>query len=357
MKTKVITRNNEADDFTKELLGKLYYMAQSADNILVKNFNYLSDKLSYTTFACQIDKNDPLVMEVLVFDNKRMITLFFKLNIYDDTKNGCHNSELSYFCQLKDGVLYVPKKIYDIKLKKTYSFLKDIKIFIKKEYKNIHIKNIQIVNDDNFFFDSVNVLPYRYKLYSAELDIETLSSDERARVLNGQDLPLLYKDKEANKIYTEIDKMQMADLIRMENYDSLLIPKYIQLTYYEFYGFIEKGIVVLIFLDRNIKFFTLPDFKFNKVSGLLESNVFKSKPELDNVLEEMIISQINKLENGFLPSKQIENKEKFLQLMGELYDRRVEVKKEIFNIFNTEFNETIQELSAIVDKNKTDNIV
>jgi hypothetical protein len=71
----------------------------------------------------------------------------------------------------------------------------------------------------------------------------------------------------------------------------------------------------------------------------------------------MAIYQIKKLENAFFPSKQIENKEKFLQLMGELYDRRAEVKKEIFNLFNTEFNGTLQQLCAIVDKNKTDDII
>ena len=43
--------------------------------------------------------------------------------------------------------------------------------------------------------------------------------------------------------------------------------------------------------------------------------------------------------------------------MSELYDRRVEVKKEIFNLFNAEFNETFQQLGAIADKNKTDNII
>ena len=71
----------------------------------------------------------------------------------------------------------------------------------------------------------------------------------------------------------------------------------------------------------------------------------------------MAICQIKELENLFSSSKQIENKEKFLQLMSELYDRRVEVKKEIFNLFNAEFNETLQQLGAIVDKNKTTNIV
>lgn len=109
VKTKVITRNNEVDDFLKELLGKVHCIAQSADNVLIKNFSYLSDKLSYHTFN-QVDKNAPRIMEALVFENKRMITLFFKPNIYDDTKNDCHNSELSYFCQLKDGVLYIPEK-------------------------------------------------------------------------------------------------------------------------------------------------------------------------------------------------------------------------------------------------------
>jgi len=43
----------------------------------------------YNTFN-QVDKNAPRIMEALVFENKRMITLFFKPNIYDDTKNDCH---------------------------------------------------------------------------------------------------------------------------------------------------------------------------------------------------------------------------------------------------------------------------
>ena len=47
VKTKVITRNNEVDDFLKELLGKVRCIAQSADNVLIKNFSYFSDKLSY----------------------------------------------------------------------------------------------------------------------------------------------------------------------------------------------------------------------------------------------------------------------------------------------------------------------
>ena len=39
VKTQVITYNNEADDFQKELLGRLHYLAQSANNILIKKFS------------------------------------------------------------------------------------------------------------------------------------------------------------------------------------------------------------------------------------------------------------------------------------------------------------------------------
>lgn len=151
IKTKVITHNNEADDFQKELLGKLHYLAQSANNILIKKFSYFSDKLSFATFN-PIDKNSSRVMEVLAFENKETITLFFESNIYDDTSNSRHNKDASYFCQLKYGVLYIPAQIYTIELKKGYSFSKDIRNFFKKEYKNRSIQSVQIVNNDNFFF-------------------------------------------------------------------------------------------------------------------------------------------------------------------------------------------------------------
>lgn len=356
VKTKVITRNNETDNFTKELLGKLHYMAQSANNIFIKKFDYLSDKLSFDRFQ-SVDKNSPRTMEILVFENKEMITLFFESTIYDDTNNSRHNKDASYFCQLKYGTLYIPVQIYNIKLKENHLFKEDIRLFFKKEYKNRHIQKVQIVNDDNLFFKNTDIRPYQQKLYSVHLDIETLSGNEQKEMLSGKELPLLSKDNEANKIYNQIYEMQMTDLIHMENYDRLLIPKYIELTYYEAYGFIEKEVTVLALKDGDIKFLASPDFKFQEVGSMLESNIFVSKTELYNALEEMAISQINKLENRFFPSKQIENKEKFLQLMSELYDRRVEVKKEVFNLFNNEFNQTLQQLSAIVDKNKTDNIV
>lgn len=48
VKTKVITNNNEVDDFLKELLGKLHYIAQSADNILIKKF-FLILVINYLT--------------------------------------------------------------------------------------------------------------------------------------------------------------------------------------------------------------------------------------------------------------------------------------------------------------------
>jgi hypothetical protein len=356
VKTKVTTHNNEADDFTKELLSKLHYMAQSANNIFIKKFDYLSDKLSFDRFQ-SLDKNSPRTMEILVFENKEMITLFFESTIYDDTNNSRHNKDASYFCQLKYGKLYIPSQIYFLKLKENYLFVEDIKLFFKKEYKSKCIQDVQIVNNDNFFFENTNIQPYRRKLYSVHLNIETLSGNEQKEVLNDKEMPLLSKDQEANKIYNQIYEMQMTDLIHMENYDRLLIPKYIELIYYEAYGFIEKAVTVLALKDGDIKFLTSPDFKFQEVGSMLESNIFVSKTELYNALEEMAISQINKLENRFFPSKQIENKEKFLQLMSELYDRRAEVKKEIFNLFNAEFNETLQQLSVIVDKNKTDNIV
>lgn len=47
IKTKVINRNNEADGFQKELLGRIHHLAKSANNISIKKFSYLSDKLSY----------------------------------------------------------------------------------------------------------------------------------------------------------------------------------------------------------------------------------------------------------------------------------------------------------------------
>ena len=43
--------------------------------------------------------------------------------------------------------------------------------------------------------------------------------------------------------------------------------------------------------------------------------------------------------------------------MSKLYDRRAEVKKEIFNLFNNEFNETLHQLGTILDKNRPDNII
>lgn len=357
VKTKVITHNNEIDNFLKELLGKLYYISQSADNILIKNINYLSDKLSYHTFN-QVDKNATRIMEALVFENKRMITLFFKPNIYDDTKNDCHNSELSYFCQLKGGVLYVPQKIHDIKLKKAYPFLKDIKLFFKKEYKNIHIKNIQVVNDDNFFFENVNIQPYQSKLYSSEIRVERLAESRLSKILGKRKFPSLLNDEVANKIYDDICQLQIADIVCInKDYDYLLMPESVELTYYESYGFLAEGVGITATQGSGVVFYKTSNLKFQKFGSSLESCSFMSKAELNTVLEEMAICQIKELENSFFPSKQIENKEKFLQLMSELYDRRVEVKKEIFNLFNAEFNETLQQLSAIVDNNKTDNII
>lgn len=357
VKTKVITRNNEVDDFLKELLGKVHYIAQSADDVLIKNFSYLSDKLSYYTFN-QVDKNAQRIMEALVFENKRMITLFFKPNIYDDTKNDCHNSELSYFCQLKDGVLYIPEKIDAIELKKRYSFSRDIKLFFKKEYKNRCIRSVQIVNNDNFFFKDVNIQPYQYKLYSGEVRVERLSESELSKILGERKFPSLSSDEVANKIYDDIYQLQIADIVCInKDYDYLLMPESVELTYYESYGFLAEGVGITVTQGSGVVFYKTSNLKFQKFGSSLESCSFMSKAELDTVLEEMAICQIKELENSFFPSKQIENKEKFLQLMSELYDRRVEVKKEIFNLFNAEFNETLQQLGAIVDKNKTDNII
>lgn len=358
VKTKVITHNNEVDDFLKELLGKLHYITQSADNISIKKFSYLSEKLSYVTFADQITKDDPRVMEILVFENKKMITLFFKANIYDDVKDGCHNNESAYFCQLKDGVLYVPQKIHDIKLKKAYPFLKDIKLFFKKEYKNIYIKNIQVVNDDNFFFETVNIQPYQSKLYSGEIRVERLAESKLSKILGKRKFPSLLNDEVANKIYNDICQLEIDDMVCInKDYDYLLMPESVELTCYESYGFLTEGVGITAVKEIGIVFYKMSDLKFQKLGSILQSRSFISKAELESVLEEMAIYQIKELENSFSPSKQIENKEKFLQLMSELYDRRVEVKKEIFNLFNAEFNQTWQQLGAIVDKNKTDNII
>ena len=357
IKTKVITHNNEANDFQKELLGRLHYIAQSANNILIKNFSYLSDKLSYHTFN-QVDKNAPRIMEALVFENKEMITLFFKPNIYDDTKNDCHHSELSYFCQLKDGVLYIPEKIDAIELKKRYSFSRDIKLFFKKEYKNRCIRSVQIVNNDNFFFEGANILPYQFNLYSGEIRVERLSESELPKILEKRKFPSLSSDEVANKIYDNIYQLQMADIVCInKDYDYLLIPESVELTYYESYGFLAECVGITATQGCGVVFYKMSNLKFQKFGSSLESCSFTSKAELDIVLEEMTICQIKELESLFFPSKQIENKEKFLQLMSELYDRRVEVKKEVFSLFNTEFNETLRQLSAIVDKNKTDNII
>lgn len=357
VKTKVINRNNEADEFQKELLGKLYYISQSANNILIKNFSYFSDKLSYHTFN-QVNKNAPRIMEALVFENKRMITLFFKPNIYDDTKNDCHNSELSYFCQLKDGVLYIPEKIDAIELKKRYSFSRDIKLFFKKEYKNRRIRSVQIVNNDNFFFEGANILPYQFKLYSGEIRVERLAESKLSKILGKRKFPSLLNDEVANKIYDNICQLEIDDMVCInKDYDYLLMPESVELTCYESYGFLTEGVGITAVKEIGIVFYKMSNLKFQKLGSILQSRSFTSKAELEAVLEEMAIYQIKELENAFFPSKQIENKEKFLQLMSELYDRRAEVKKEIFNLFNAEFNETLQQLSVIVDKNKTDNIV
>lgn len=259
---------------------------------------------------------------------------------------------------MKYGKLYIPTQLYTLKLKENYLFVEDIKLFFKKEYKNRYFQNVQIINDDNFFFENTNIQPYQHKLYYGTICVKRLSDNKQAQILGDRKFPSLINDDVANKTYSDICKLQIDDMVCINSdYDHLLIPEFIELIYYEAYGFIENDVIISDLKDVGIKFLVLPDFKFQEIGGMLESNIFVSKTELYNILEEMAISQINKLENEFFPNKQIENKEKFLQLMGELYDRRTEVKKEIFNLFNTEFNETLQQLSVIVDKNKTDNIV
>lgn len=355
IKTKIETYKNEINDFKKELLGRLHYLAQSSDNILIKKFYYFSDKLTFTTFVNKVNKDDRSSMETLVFENKDVITLFFKSEIYYAQHN--HHSEGAYFCQLKDDTLYIPQKIYDIKLRKNYQFLKDIKFFFKNEYKNISIKNVQIVNDDSFFFKNLNILPYQYKLYAGEISITTLLQDDLYKILGEREFPVLHKDDKINEIYAKLDKMETNDLVRIENYDNINIPDCIKLVYYETYGFIEQDIMIATTKDSDIEFFKVSNYKFQKFGSSLETRYFTSKTELENVLEEMAISKIEYMENKFLPSKQIENKRQFLQLMSEIYDRRTELTSDLYNLFNTEINEALQELNAIVVKNKNENVI
>jgi hypothetical protein len=214
------------------------------------------------------------------------------------------------------------------------------------------------VNNDNFFFEGANIFPYQFKLYSGEIRVERLAESKLSKILGKRKFPSLLNDEVANKIYDNICQLEIDDMVCInKDYDYLLMPESVELTCYESYGFLTEGVGITAVKEIGIVFYKMSNLKFQKLGSILQSRSFTSKAELEAVLEEMSIYQIKELENAFFPSKQIENKEKFLQLMGELYDRRAEVKKEIFNLFNTEFNGTLQQLCAIVDKNKTDDII
>lgn len=314
------------------LLRRLHYIAKNARNIEIISIRTPSNGLIEIFVFKHLDDNSITFFIPLEDDKpyKKTLTVF-ELKI---------QKERSCFLQLKNNKLMIPKslnkmikEIFGTKngfLNAISNNLENSKIIPKKLNLDIEI----IENDDNFFPD-INELPSLHPIY-------TIREFTRKNVLS-----VKFASNDINrlkKIHQELENFQIS-VQPINNDSNFQLPSSKDIRIYRYDGFVHS------------KYKFVGDDELILIGSVeKEDQFFDSRKSLEDEIIRTLKDSYQNISNNYKQTQKLE-KEKFMELISELYDIQHNFSNQCQVQVAKETQKALYEITLLLQKYQDDVVV
>lgn len=314
------------------LLRRLHYIAKNARNIEIISILTPSYKVIEIFVFKHLDDNDITFFIPLEDDEpyKRTLTVF-ELVI---------KKERSCFLQLKNNKLMIPKSLNKM-IKEIFgtknAFLNAISNNLEESEiipKKLNL-NIEIIENDDSFFPDINALP-------SLLPIFTISEFTRKNVL-----PVKFAPNDINrlkKIHQELENFPIS-IQPINNDSNFQLPSSKDIRIYRYDGFVHSK------------------YKFIGDDGLVligsvekEGQFFDSQKSLEDEIIRTLKDSCQTISNNYKQTQKLE-KEKFMELISELYDIQHNFSNQCQEQVAKETQKALYEITLLMQKYQDDVVV
>lgn len=314
------------------LLQRLHYIAKNARNIEIISILTPSYKVIEIFVFKHLDDNDITFFIPLEDDEpyKRTLTVF-ELVI---------KKERSCFLQLKNNKLMIPKSLNKM-IKEIFgtknAFLNAISNNLEKSEiipSELNLDTEIIKNDDSFFPD-INALP-------SLLPIFTISEFTRKNVL-----PVQFAPNDINrlkKIHQELENFPIS-IQPMNNDSNFQLPSSKDIRIYRYDGFVHS------------KYKFVGDDELILIGSVeKEDQFFDSRKSLEDEIIRTLKDSYQTISNNYKQTQKLE-KEKFMELISELYDIQHNFSNQCQEQVAKETQKALYEITLLLQKYQDDVVV
>lgn len=314
------------------LLRRLHYIAKNARNIEIISILTPSNELIEIFVFKHLDDNDITFFIPLEDDEpyKKTLTVF-ELVI---------KKESSCFLQLKNNKLMIPKSLNKM-IKEIFgtknAFLNAISNNLEKSEiipKKLNL-DIEIIENDDSFFPDINALP-------SLLPIFTISEFTRKNVL-----PVKFAPNDINrlkKIHQELENFPIS-IQPINNDSNFQLPSSKDIRIYRYDGFVHS------------KYKFTGDDKLILIGSVeKEEQFFDSRKSLEDEIIRTLKDSYQTISNNYKQTQKLE-KEKFMELISELYDIQHNFSNQCQEQVAKETQKALYEITLLLQKYQDDVVV
>lgn len=314
------------------LLRRLHYIAKNARNIEIISILTPSYKVIEIFVFKHLDDNDITFFIPLEDDEpyKRTLTVF-ELVI---------KKERSCFLQLKNNKLMIPKSLNKM-IKEIFgtknAFLNAISNNLEESEiipKKLNL-NIEIIENDDSFFPDINALP-------SLLPIFTISEFTRKNVL-----PVKFAPNDINrlkKIHQELENFPIS-IQPINNDSNFQLPSSKDIRIYRYDGFVHS------------KYKFIGDDRLVLIGSVeKEGQFFDSQKSLEDEIIRTLKDSCQTISNNYKQTQKLE-KEKFMELISELYDIQHNFSNQCQEQVAKETQKALYEITLLMQKYQDDVVV
>lgn len=314
------------------LLRRLHYIAKNAINIEIISVPTPSYELIEIFVFKHLNDNGITFFIPLEDDNpyKKTLTVF-ELKI---------QKERSCFLQLKNNKLMIPKSLNKM-IKERFGTKNGFLNAISNNLENskiIHQKlnwDIEIIENDDSFFSDINELPSLLPIY-------TIREFTRKNVL-----PVKFASNDINrlkKIHQELENFQIS-VQPINNDSNFQLPSSKDIRIYRYDGFVHS------------KYKFVGDDELILIGSVeKEGQFFDSRKSLEDEIIRTLKDSYQTISNNYKQTQKLE-KEKFMELISELYDIQHNFSNQCQDQVAKETQKVLYEITLLLQKYQDDVVV
>ena len=322
-------RRMEATKPVISVLQRLHYIAKNAINIEIISVPTPSYELIEIFVFKHLNDNGITFFIPLEDDNpyKRTLTVF-ELKI---------QKERSCFLQLKNNKLMIPKSLNKM-IKEIFGTKNGFLNAISNNLENSKIIpqklnwDIEIIENDDSFFSDINELPSLLPIY-------TIREFTRKNVL-----PVKFASNDINrlkKIHQELENFQIS-VQPINNDSNFQLPSSKDIRIYRYDGFVRS------------KYKFIGDDELILIGSIeKEGQIFDSRKSLEDEIIRTLKDSYQTISNNYKQTQKLE-KEKFMELISELYDIQHNFSNQCQEQVAKETQKALYEITLLLQKYQDD---